>query len=40
MEGEGRVDGRFGGEAKEEDVRRDQEGRGKKARSDGENNGR
>jgi hypothetical protein len=28
-EGEGRVDGRFGGEAKEEDGRRDQEGRGK-----------
>jgi hypothetical protein len=29
-EGEGRVDGRFGGEIKEEDGRRDQEGRGKK----------
>jgi hypothetical protein len=26
--GEGRFDGRFGGEAKEEDGRRDQEGRG------------
>jgi hypothetical protein len=28
-EGKGRVDGRFGGEAKEEDGRRDKEGKGK-----------
>jgi hypothetical protein len=38
--GEGRVDVRFGGEKKGEDVRRDQEGRGTKGRSDGVNNGR